>query len=125
MATTPQFTTLPRTAIVKVTTANTNRDGSGGLSTLAVGGANGTRISRIVFQATGTTTAGTLRLFVAGMLYAEIATAGATPSGTVAAESHTLTYIEPALVLAPNVALCVCNNNSSETWNIFAECGDF
>ena len=51
----------------QATTANTNRDGTGTLVTVftAASSSAGSRIDRIAINATGTTTAGMIRLFVA------------------------------------------------------------
>jgi hypothetical protein len=64
MATTPTFTGTPSCGIGQVSTANTNRDGSGTLATILAAGANGTRVFRVHIKATGTTTAGMVRLFI-------------------------------------------------------------
>lgn len=52
-----------RNGLAQLSLANTNRDGTGTLVSLVVAGQLGTRVDRVQFQATGTTTAGMLRLF--------------------------------------------------------------
>jgi hypothetical protein len=64
MATAINFATTPRVGAATVSTANTNRDGSGTVVTVFTAGSNGTRIDRIRVQATVTTTAGMVRLFL-------------------------------------------------------------
>lgn len=64
MATSPQFTGVPLYGAAVVSTANTNRDGSGTLATILTMPASGGRIDRAVIKATGNTTAGMVRLFV-------------------------------------------------------------
>ena len=125
MASTPQFTGTPRIASVQMTAANTARDGSGTLYTLDTGHANGTLVSWIAFQAITTTSAGTLRIFVNGQLFQEIATQGATPSGTTPAEAHAVVFAFPQqLVLGDGQELQVATNNA-ETWNALGFMGDF
>lgn len=53
MAATPAFASTPRAAAVNVSTANTNRDGTGTIVDILTGAAAGTRIERLVLQATG------------------------------------------------------------------------
>lgn len=60
----PVLTSTPRLEFGRVTVANTGRDGSGTITTVITGVAAGTRISRVVTQAEGTTAAGMLRLWL-------------------------------------------------------------
>lgn len=87
MATAPVFATKPRIGIGQVSVANAAYDGSGTLATIFTGGADGTKISEIVIQATVTTTAGRVRLFLFDgtntRLFEEIAVPAATGSATV------------------------------------------
>lgn len=87
MATEPQFAVTPRIGAVNVSTANTNRDGTGTVATLITGASTGTRIAEIVCQARVTTTAGMVRIFLYdGSTYRffdEVSIAAATVSGTV------------------------------------------
>lgn len=53
MASAPRFTNTPRIGAVTVSTANTNRDGTGTIATVITGVASGTKISRLVVKATG------------------------------------------------------------------------
>ena len=64
MSTTPQFASVVRTAVGQVTTANTNRDGTGTIATIFTAGSSGSRIEMVEIQATVTTTAGMVRLFI-------------------------------------------------------------
>jgi hypothetical protein len=70
MATTAQYTAQPIINYVQISTANTNRDGTGTLGTLITGpstaAANGVgeRINRIIIQATSTTTDGAVRFYL-------------------------------------------------------------
>lgn len=52
MASAPVFATIPRIGFAAVSTANTNRDGTGTIVDALTGVAAGTRIERVVLQAT-------------------------------------------------------------------------
>ena len=64
MASSPVFQAIPRLSSVAISAANTNRDGSGTVVEVIAGVAAGTEIRRVIVQATGTTTAGMVRLFL-------------------------------------------------------------
>jgi hypothetical protein len=64
MATAPVFSVIPRVGLGQVSTANTNRDGTGTIATILTGGSSGTKITEIVVEATGTTTAGMVRIYL-------------------------------------------------------------
>lgn len=51
--TAPVFLLTPRVAMASVSTANTNRDGTGTVATICTAATNGTRIEEIVVKATG------------------------------------------------------------------------
>ncbi len=74
---------------VQISTANTNRDGSGTITDIVVAGGNGTRIDAVELQATSTTTAGQIRLFLwtgsVWRFWREVSVTAATPSATVQA----------------------------------------
>jgi hypothetical protein len=62
---TPIFIQAPKVlGDVAISTANTNRDGSGTLGTVFSGSANGDKVEHIDITATGTTTAGVIRLYI-------------------------------------------------------------
>jgi hypothetical protein len=130
MATAPAFAATPRCAIVQATAANTARDGSGTIATLFTAGASGSRIERVRIQATGTTTAGVVRLFIHdgtnARLLREILVSAITPSTTVEAFSSDQDFSGPdqVLVLPTGFSLRVSTNNA-ETFNCFAFGGDF
>ena len=64
MATTAQYASTVKSAIAQISTANTNRNGTGTIGTVFTGAAGGSRIDDITITATGTTTAGVVRLFI-------------------------------------------------------------
>jgi hypothetical protein len=51
MASTPGFAATPRAAAASVSTANTNRDGTGTIATIFTAGASGSKIEEIVVKA--------------------------------------------------------------------------
>lgn len=65
MANTPTYAANPRSIDrAAVSAANTNRDGSGTIVSIATGSAAGFKVQEVVAQATVTTTAGMIRLFI-------------------------------------------------------------
>jgi len=121
MATTPQYASTPVGAVVQIATANTARDGTGTIGTLHTAGATGTRIDDIYITATGTTTAGVIRMFIFdgtnNRLIQEILVTAVTPSTTVSVWSATLT--NQGIVL-PNTYALRFSTNAAETFNIVA-----
>jgi hypothetical protein len=65
MGTAPTYAATPRPVdFAAISTANTNRDGTGTIATLATGSANGYKLMEVDVQAQVTTTAGMIRLFL-------------------------------------------------------------
>lgn len=64
MSSTAQYAATPKVGVVAISTANTNRDGTGTLGIVYTAGASGARIDKINTQASGTTTAGIVRYYV-------------------------------------------------------------
>lgn len=64
MASTPNYASTPRLAVAAVSTANTNRDGTGTIVDVLTGVAAGTRIDRIVVKATGDPADSIVTLFI-------------------------------------------------------------
>lgn len=100
MADNPQFAATPRIGLGQVATANTARDGTGSLGTAMIsiitGAATGTRIVEVVVEATVTTTAGMVRLFLHDgtntRLFDEIAVTAITVGASTAAFRSSKTY---------------------------------
>lgn len=89
---TPIFVQAGKIGSVTISTANTARDGTGTIADLVPTSTNGTRVDRIEWVATGTTTPGMLRFFIhdgtSWRLWRERRiNTGVTPSGTTAATS--------------------------------------
>ena len=127
MATSAQYASTVRAAAAQVTTANTNRNGTGAIVTVFTAGANGSRIDDISIDAVATTTAGVVRLFIndgtTSYLFQEILVTATTPSTTVAVWSTTL--LNQALVIPTGWSLRASTNNA-ETFNIIVtRAGDF
>lgn len=120
MSTTANFFSTPRTAVAQVTTANTARDGTGTIATVITGAASGTRIDDIEINATGTTTAGVIRLFLHdgtnARLLREILVGAITPSTSVAAFNTRLTDL--GIILASASWSLRASTNNAETFNV-------
>lgn len=131
MALTPQYAATPKLAVATVSTANTARDGTGTIATVLTAGTNGTRVRRIEVQATGTTTAGMVRIFLhngtSAFLYHEFAVTAITPSATVQAFSANITEgINPDLLplTIPSSWSVRASTNNAESFNVFVEGAD-
>jgi hypothetical protein len=128
MATAAQYAATARTAVAQVTTANTNRDGTGTIATVFTGGASGSRVDDIWIVATGTTTANVIRLFLNdgsnSRLWREIIVPAVTPSTTTPVFSASL--LEQGLILASTSWSLRASTNNTETYNIIvSRAGDF
>lgn len=127
---TPIFVQAPRTAIGALSAANTNRDGSGTIVTIWTAGANGSRIDHIDIAASGTTTAGVIRLYIhdgsTSYLWREILVTAVTPSTSIAVWSSQVDCSQPqnVLVLPSGYSLRASTHNA-ETFKVFAIGGDF
>lgn len=64
MSATANYASTPRIQEAVVSTANTNRDGTGTIASILTGGTNGTKITSVITQPVVTTTAGMIRLFI-------------------------------------------------------------
>jgi hypothetical protein len=135
MATTAQYAAQPNLEISQVTTANTARDGTGTIVTVATGPATaaaagvGERITRVVVQATGTTTAGVIRFFISldngttNRLICEKLVSAVTPSTTVSAFRIEVNELVGMVLPGGGAALLRASTNNTETFNILVESG--
>lgn len=132
MSTSAQYASTPKCGVGQVSVANTNRDGTGTIDTIFTAGASGSRIDAINIKATGTTTAGMIRLFIHdgtnARLLTEVPVVALTPSGTLPSweaqlNTNTMTQVLP-LVLPTGYSLRAATNNA-ETFNVIALGGDF
>ena len=127
MATTAQYAATVNGASAQISTANTNRNGTGTIVSVISGASSGTRVDDISIVATGTTTAGVVRLFISDgtniRLWQEILVTAVTPSTTVQVWSYTL--LNQALLLKSGWSLQAATNNA-ETFNVLVtRAGDF
>jgi hypothetical protein len=128
--TAPIFVLTPVQNVVQISTANTARDGTGTIGDGPTAGSNGTRIDRITIEATGTTTAGVVRIFIhngsAYRLWKEVLVTALTPSTTVAAfrSVQSANPMLPLLMLPTGYKVAYSTHNA-ETFNVFTEGGDY
>jgi hypothetical protein len=123
---TPIFAQALRHAVAAISTANTNRDGSGTIGTIFTADAtDGSVLDHIDVCATSTTTAGVVRLFIhngsASFLWKEILVSAVAPSTTVAAFMHTIDCSLPgnSCILPAGWSLRASTHNA-EGFNIHA-----
>lgn len=123
MASNPVFAVTPRIGMVELTVANGNRDGvTGTYADVIVGASTGTRIAEIVIQASVTTTAGMVRLFltdgVTTRMFDEVAVAAATVSASVKGTRLSTTYNN--LILPNQNWKIIASTNNANNINVFA-----
>ena len=135
MATTAQFTAQPNLEYSQLTTANTARDGTGTIVTIAAGPATsagvgvGERITKVTVQATGTTTAGVIRFFLSldngttNRLILEKLVPAITPSTTVSAYRMEVNELVGCVLPGGGQALLRASTNNTETFNVVVESG--
>ena len=125
--TTPIFATTPRSNAAAISVANTARDGSGTVVTIATAGSNGSIFDVVRVVATGTTTAGVVRIFIHDgtnyFLYKEILVTAITPSTTVEVFNAELIPTVP-LVMPAGYSIRAATNNA-EGFNVIVSGGDF
>ena len=125
MAVSPTFASNPRSIDkVAVATANTNRDGTGTIATVAAGTTAGFKVNSVVAQATVTTTGGMIRLYISvdtgstWFLFDEFPVAPTTVSATVAGSRMARSYTD--LVLKGTTNLLGASTHNAENHNVFA-----
>ena len=127
MAITAQFVATPKVGLVSISVANTSLTGSGTLYTVFSAGANGSRIERCIVKASGTTTAGMVRLFIyngtSATLLTEIPVEAVTPSGTLPSFETTLVF-DGGLVIPTGYSLRASTHNT-DSFQLTALGGDF
>lgn len=129
--TTPLFTITPRAGMVRISTANTGRDGSGTTGDVLTGATSGTRIDRVVITATGTTTAGMVRLFIYDgsantRAWREVPVTAITVAASTAAFTATISSPDGApLLVVPNAYVLRASTHNAETFDVIALGGDY
>lgn len=133
MSADPVFASVVGTEVsAMAATANANRDGSGTLSTILTAGASGTRVERVKFKATATTTAGMIRLYLhngtSAFLIEELPVTAITPTASVETwESEILfgcAYPDYPLLIPATWTLRAAPHNA-EAFNALVVAGDF
>lgn len=99
MATSPQYAATMKTTWGTVLTANTAKDGTGTVVTVATGGTNGSLINKIEVRAMGTNVATVMRFFVNN----GSTNATATNNSLVYESTIALTTLSEVAALADNV----------------------
>jgi hypothetical protein len=127
MATSPNFASTVQIGVGSLSTADTARTGTPtNVVTIFTAGASGSRIDEVNIIATGTTTAGVVRLWIftgsVYYLFEEILVSAITPSTTLATFNTTITFNN--LMLPAGHSLRATTNNS-EGFNVIAFGGDF
>jgi hypothetical protein len=127
----PVFTLAPNATVpASISVAETSRTAPTNAVACVTAGANGTMISRVHVHATGTTTAGMVRLYLHDgtnyHLREEIAVSAVTPSGTVAAFSADSTVFTPVTPVAISTGWSLrAATHNAEAFRVVAESGDF
>jgi hypothetical protein len=129
--TTPIFVVAPRTTSNLVSTANTNRDGTGTLVTLVTGAAGRTKVFSCTIQAIGVTTANMVRLFIydgtsTGLIW-EQSIAAVTPSDSIQAERYDIYFdgVNMPEVFLQSGALLRASTDNAESYMLTCFCGDY
>lgn len=136
MSTTANYAATPKVGLGTISTANSNLDGTGTLGTVFTAGTSGSRIDAILIYATGTTTAGMVRLFISdgvnNRLMAEVPVVAITPSGTQPAFSALLQSNNNGLLNSAPLPLSFqtsyilkASTQNAESFNVIAIGGDY
>ncbi len=126
---TPIFVQSAKHAVAQCDTADTARNNPvTSVKTILTAGALGTKVFEIVVEATVTTTAGMIRIFISEdggttkRLYDEILVSAVTVSATVAAFRAVRTYNNLLLTAS---AVLYATTEKAETINVHATYGDY
>lgn len=131
MALQPQFAATPRVSVGAISAANTNRNGTGTIVDCFAAGSNGSLIRKVTIQATVTTTAGMVRLFLqiggTSFLFREVAVPAITASGTVSAFNAVVTFYDSNSdgMIIPSGTILRASTNNAEAMNVIVEGGDY
>lgn len=125
MASAPTYSATPRCSAVTISTAATNNRTGTSSSTVFTAGSSGSRIEEVRMKAQGTTTAGTVRLYIhngsAFFILAEQAYTANTANASNPSVEYTMQFSN--LVIPSGYSLRA--NIESGTWDIIAFGGDF
>lgn len=128
MSASANFASNPRTEVIQLSAANTNRDGTGTIVSAFMGGASGSRVERIEIKASAATTAGMVRAFKrksAGtwMLWREYPIAAVTPSASTS--SAAVIDDEIGELLADATWEIGFSTHNAEPFNVHVSGGNF
>jgi hypothetical protein len=125
MAAAPTYAANPRSIDrAVVSAANTNRDGSGTIVSIATGSAAGFKVMEVVAQATVTTTAGMIRLFISTDsgstwdLFDELPVGAVTVSASISAFRAVKNYNN--LVLTGTTNRLGASTHNAEAFEVYA-----
>lgn len=124
--TTPIMILTPKASKVRISTANTNRDGTGTLGVIHTAGSNGSFFKCLRIQAEGTTTAGVVRIYVqaAGAgnheLIHEALVSAVTPSTTVQAFNYDWFGPGGCGIALSATDVLECSTHNAETFSVHA-----
>jgi len=128
MAANPVFVGTPRAEIAQVSTANTGRDGTGTIGLVFTAGTSGSRIDKVIINATGTTTAGVVRLWLYNdtnyRLLDEVMVTAITPSATVEIYNKALNYQNFFIPGGSGWYKIAASTHNAETFNVIVLGGD-
>ena len=128
MSANPNFASTPKVGKQLINTANTNRDGTGIITSIFAAGASGSRIDKVIIAANGTTTAGMLRFYISNgvtnTLLFEVPVTAVVPSATVSPFISNQTGVPFPLIIPSGYSLQASTNNA-EAFIITAFGGDF
>ncbi len=123
----PHFVDAFIAAEAIISAANTNRDGTGTVVTVVTGALKGTLIELVRVKATGTTTAGMVRLFIHDgtnfRLYAEISVTAITPSATI--QTFEAEYVPTKPLILPSGYSLRATTHNAESFTVLATGGDY
>jgi hypothetical protein len=129
MATTGNFIFTPRLGNASLSAANTAINGTGTITPLLAGVANGTRVLRVEVQNSATSVAALVNLFLSvdsgttWRLYEQIQVTAQTPSTTVKAARNVLIFND--LVLPSAAVRLGVTTTIAQATEVFAFGGDF
>ncbi len=128
MASTPQWINTPRLGFASLSTANTNRDGTGTIVDLITGATGGTRVIDIKIKATGTIANCLINLFIfdgtGWRFFDDIPLALTSPSATVATSEAEATYKNLLLPSSAQKLGASITINPASPVNVWAFGGD-
>ena len=130
MATAPQYAATPHLEAAVLSSANSNRDGTGTLVDVVTAGANGTKVDRIIITATATTTVGMIRLYAhdgsTSRLLGEMTVTAVTPSATAMAWQGEFNFSDPDRLLMLKAGWKLrASTEKAETFHVIAFGGEF